>query len=83
MNACHVHPNKTRGGHRPFRFDPEDESLIWQWAKEDALRYFVRTSKALALLGGSPDEALCAYAKAHFAREPKTFYSFTDPMRRK
>src|SRR5258706_2874627 len=60
-----------------YWFDPEDESLIQQWAKEDAFRHF---RLDIECIGGSPDEASSAYAKAHFAGEPKTFYYFTDAV---
>lgn len=60
-----------------YWFDPEDESLIREWAKEAAFRHF---RLDIASMGGSPDEALSAYAEAHFAREPKTFHYFTDAV---
>jgi hypothetical protein len=60
-----------------YWFDPEDESLIRRWAKEDAFEHF---RLDIECIGGSPDEASSAYAKAHFAREPKTFYYFTDAV---
>jgi hypothetical protein len=58
-----------------YWFDPEDESLIRQWTKEDD---FKRFRLDLEGHGASPGEALSAYAEAHFTREPKTFHSFTD-----
>jgi hypothetical protein len=58
-------------------FDPDDESLIREWAKEEAFRH-VRLD--LESTGGSLDEASSAYATAHFAREPKTFHYFTEAV---
>jgi hypothetical protein len=60
-----------------YWFDPDDESLIRQWAKEEAFRH-VRLDIESA--GGSLDEATSAYAAAHFTREPKTFHYFTDAV---
>jgi hypothetical protein len=60
-----------------YWFDPEDGSLIRQWAKEDALEHFRLDVEGI---GGSPGEASSAYAEAHFTREPKTFHYFTDPV---
>ncbi len=60
-----------------YWFDPEDESLIQQWAKEDTFKHF---RLDIECIGGSPDKASSAYAKAHFAGEPKTFYYFTDAV---
>jgi hypothetical protein len=60
-----------------YWFDPEDESLIRQWAKEDAFKQF---DLDVECIGGSPGEASSAYAKAHFAREPETFHYFTEPV---
>jgi hypothetical protein len=60
-----------------YWFDPEDESLIRRWAKEDASGHF---RLDIECIGGSPDEASSAYAHAHFAREPKTFYYFSDAV---
>jgi hypothetical protein len=57
-----------------YWFDPRDESRIRQWTKEDA---FKRFRLDIASTGRSPEEATSAYAKAHFAREPKTFHYFT------
>lgn len=58
-----------------YWFDPRDESLIRRWTKEDA---FKGVRLDVSSSGSSPGEALSAYADAHFAREPKTFYYFTD-----
>src|SRR5262249_10762473 len=60
-----------------YWFDPEDEPMIRQWAKEEAFQHF---HLDVETVGGSPDEAWGAYAKAHFAREPNTFYYFTDAV---
>jgi hypothetical protein len=60
-----------------YWFDPADEALIREWAKEDAFKQFRLDIESV---GDSPDEALSAYARAHFAREPKTFYSFTHAV---
>jgi hypothetical protein len=56
-------------------FDPKDESRIRQWVKEDAFKHFRLDMK---FTGGSLDDVLGAYAKAHFAHEPKTMHYFTD-----
>jgi hypothetical protein len=56
-------------------FDPRDESLIRQWTKDDAFKH-IRLDVESS--GSSPEEATAAYAKAHFASEPKTFYYFTN-----
>jgi len=60
-----------------YWFDPEDESLIRQWANEDAFRHFHLN---IECAGDSTREALSAYADAHFAREPKTFHYFTKEV---
>lgn len=60
-----------------YWFDPRDELLIRQWAKEDAFKH-VRLD--IASSGSSPAEATSAYANAHFANEPKTFHYFTAPV---
>jgi hypothetical protein len=60
-----------------YWFDPEDESLIREWAKEDAFKH-VRLD--LQSIGASPREALSAYAKAHFTREPPTLFYFTNAV---
>jgi hypothetical protein len=60
-----------------YWFAPEDEPLIRRWAKEDGSEHF---RLDIECIGGSPDEATRAYAKAHFAGEPKTFYYFTDAV---
>jgi hypothetical protein len=57
-----------------YWFDPRDEARIRRWTKEDA---FKRFRLDIASSGSSPEKATSAYAKAHFAREPKTFYYFT------
>ena len=58
-------------------FDPKDESRIREWVKEDAFKHFRLDRK---FTGGSPDEVLQAYAKAHFAHEPKTMHYFTPAV---
>ena len=60
-----------------YWFDPEDEPLIRQWAKEEAFDHFRLDVEST---GTSPDAALSAYAEAHFAREPKTFHYFTEAV---
>lgn len=60
-----------------YWFDPNDASLIRQWTKEDAFDHF---RLDVASSGRSPDEALSAYAEAHFTREPKTFHYFSDAV---
>jgi hypothetical protein len=55
-------------------FDPKDESLIRKWTKEDAFKHFRLDIKSS---GDSPEEAWNAYAKTHFAHEPKTWHYFT------
>lgn len=60
-----------------YWFDPEDEPLIRQWAKEDAFRQF---RLDIDCTGVSLDEASSAYAKAHFEREPKTYHYFTPAV---
>ena len=60
-----------------YWFDPEDESLIQQWAKEDEFKHFRLDIEST---GGSPDEALSKYGEAHFAHEPKTLHYFTDAV---
>lgn len=59
-----------------YWFDPEDESRIRKWTKEEEFRRFRLDIQSA---GRSVDEASSAYAKAHFAHEPKTFHYFTDP----
>jgi len=58
-----------------YWFDPRDESLIRQWAKEEAFKNHRLETK---FTGISPEEALTAYVKDHFDGEPKTFYYFTS-----
>jgi hypothetical protein len=60
-----------------YWFDPEDESLIRQWANEDAFKHFQLDIEAA---GGSLAEASAAYAQAHFAREPQTLHYFTHAV---
>ncbi len=60
-----------------YWFAPEDESLIREWAKEDAFKHFRLDIESI---GSSPREALSAYAKAHFAREPETLHYFTSAV---
>ena len=57
-----------------YWFDPKDESLIRKWTKEDAFKHFRLDIKSS---GDSPEEAWNAYAKTHFAHEPKTWHYFT------
>jgi len=60
-----------------YWFDPEDEPLIREWAKEEGFKGIRLDNQAS---GASPDEALRVFAAAHFAREPKTLNYFTDPV---